>query len=119
MAQNKEKKKLLLFDKIIIFSLILLGLLVVLAFLVHNAQTNYQTFKENKNYFKTNPDLKVEDWMNPMSILRHFNISEADLFTALGIPKTESNLRTPLREICKKQKVDCNELIKRINSLIK
>ena len=119
MVRDKKKKELVLFDKIIIFSLILLGLFIVLAFLVHSAQGNYRTFKENKNYFKANPDLKIEDWMNPMTILRHFNISETDLFTALALPKTETNLRTPLSEICKKQKVDCNELIKRINSLIK
>lgn len=119
MVKDRKKKKLLLLEKIIIFTIILVALLIILGLLFHNASSNFRTFKENKNYFKNNPDLKVEDWMNPMTILRHFNISEEELFATLTIPNTEANFRTPLSETCRKQAIDCNELIKRVNSLIK
>jgi hypothetical protein len=116
---KKQKKELKIFDKIILYSVILIGLMLFLGLLIHNANSDYHNFRENKNYFKINSEYSVQDWMTPQTVLRHFPISEADLFNALSVTKTELNYRTPIKELCYKTKKDCSKVIEEINSLIK
>lgn len=116
---KKGKKELRLLDKIIIYLVILIALFALLGLFIRNANSDYSKFKDNKNYFKVNNDYEVQEWMNPQTILRHFPITENDLFNILNVSKTEQNLRTPLREICIKQKKDCNKVILDLNALLK
>jgi hypothetical protein len=106
-------------EEIIIYSLILIVLTTLIAVLIIHAFTNYLEFKENKNYFINNPNPKIDTWMTPDTILRHFNITEEDLFKELNIKEGESTLRTPLYKICIKQEINCFDLVEKLNNLIK
>jgi hypothetical protein len=113
------KKELKILDKIIVYSIVLIALLIFLGLLIQSANSDYHSFRQNKNYFKLNPEYKVQEWMNPQTILRHFNITEEQLFEILGVSNSETNFRTPLRDLCLKQKIDCDKVIEDVNLIIK
>jgi heme/copper-type cytochrome/quinol oxidase subunit 2 len=112
--KNKE-----VVENIIIYLIILIGLVVLVNVMLMNAKVDYNTFRDNKNYFGENSNPQIQSWMNPETIIRHFNITEIVLYNNLGIKPTEANSRTPLYQICKKNKVDCVNLINRLNNLTK
>ncbi len=116
---DKLKKKPKIIDRILVYSLILIALLVFLGLLIQNANSNYQAFKQNKNYFKVSPEYQVQDWMTPRTVLRHFNISEEQLINVLNISKSEKNFRTPIQDLCKRQRKNCVNVIEELNLLVK
>lgn len=104
-------------NEIIIYLVILAGTLLVMIILSQHALSNYHSFRGYQSYFKNNPSPQIEDWMTPYTIIRHFNISQADLFQELNISISRSSLATPLKQICQKEKIDCAKLIERLNNL--
>lgn len=116
---KKQKKELKILDKIIIYSIIFFAILAFLGLLIHSANSNYKNFRENKNYFKQALEYQIQDWMTPQTILRHFPISNTELFEALNITKTEANYRTPIKELCRKERKDCNKVLEDVNALLK
>ena len=112
--QKKDNSKNLL-----VYILILI-IIVLLAFiLLRYSFTHYSSFRGHQDYFKNNTSPKIESWMTPSTVLRHFNISESSLFNELNITKTTANLRTPIANLCTNQKQDCSLVINNLNSMVK
>lgn len=105
--------------KRIIFLTVLFVLILLFAvILISNAISNYYSFKSHQNEIHS-PNPKIEDWMSPGTILRHFNISPKYLFDTLNIPDSRTNLRKPLSQICAEQKINCTQLVDKLNNLAK
>jgi hypothetical protein len=112
--QTKNKS----INKILIYSIILI-LIVLFAFvLLRDSFNHYSSFQGHQEYIRNSPSLTIEPWMTPSTILRHFNISESILFNELNISKTNTNLRTPLVDLCKKQKINCPSIVNKLNTLV-
>jgi hypothetical protein len=119
MEKSKSKKKKRDIKSIIPYILILIAIILLALFLINHVFSYYNIYRNHQGYFKNNTSVQIESWMTPHTILRHFNISEEDLFKELNISNNNGNLRTPLEQICKKEQIDCPLLIGRLNSLLK
>jgi hypothetical protein len=115
----KKTKKSTKFKRGMIYFIILLAILLLLILLVRHESSSYRSWRGHQNYFKNNLSPKIETWMTPHTILRHFNISQNDLLQTLNVSDTISNLRTPLNQICIKNKMDCPLITDKLNNLVK
>ena len=103
---------------------IYLGIFIVIiiaaAFFIFSANNNYHSFRGHQVYFRnnTNGTIQIENWMTPQTIIRHFNITQNNLFEEIGITNSTTNLRTPLVTLCKSYNISCSTLIQRLNSQV-
>lgn len=104
--------------EIAVYVVILIVLIILALVFLFYAFSNYHSFRTHQNYFKSS-NVTIESWMTPHTILRHFNISESSLFSELGISNTTGNLRIPLSQICTEKKLNCTEVVDKLNSMVK
>lgn len=73
----------------------------------------YQVWEAHKTYF-TQPkeNRKIETWMTPNFIKRHYSLDIDSLF---GFSPGFWEERDPLDELCKRNKIDCDALVKKLN----
>lgn len=102
---------------VIIYLALLSIVIVIIILLILRASFNFHSFEQYKDYFKENKNPIISDWMTPHTILRHFNITEKVLFSEMNLTKNEELMRTPLYRTCTKKKIDCKELVKKLNEI--
>ena len=101
------------------FYVSLITALVLLIFLFSfRAYMHYTVLKSHREYFRQ-PNPEIQSWMTIHSVARHFNISESALFQEMNVSATMSNRRLTIEGICKKNNLDCNEMLIRLNLLKK
>jgi len=73
----------------------------------------YQIWETHKAYFEqAKENRKIETWMTPNFIKRHYSL---DIKSLLGFSPSFWEERNPLDELCKRKKIDCNALVKKLN----
>ena len=104
----KRTRKLFLLLFIFVLILVLIG---VFSFKTYNKYTNWNS---HKDYFKQDKSkIKVEDWMSIRLIESKFNI---DFENKSGVELNFYEKKDSIETICIEKKLDCEEIIKNINS---
>lgn len=102
-------------NKVLYIFLILVLVLLIFLF-SFRAYSHYNIFKSHKGYFKQlNPN--IESWMTVHLIIKRFNIPQDVILKELKVTNTISNQRSTIDSICKKNHLNCTEVINRLNSL--
>lgn len=105
-------------SKLVFYVALLVAFMLAIFVLAHSAINDFNSFRTHQNYFRNNHP-QIESWMTPNSVLRHFNVSESDLFRELNVTNSSKNLVTPISKICTTKKIDCQLLLERLNNLVK
>ncbi len=96
-----------------------IALIVVLLAIAKYATSSwrkYQVWQDHKAYFEQAPEnRKIETWMTPNFVKRHYKL---DLDSLLSISPSFWEERKPLSELCTSHKLDCDELLTKLNSHI-
>jgi len=100
----------------IIFAVVILALVLLVFFFSFRAYKHYTALKSHENYFKQ-PNPEIEPWMTTHLIIRKFNISEEALFKELKVNDTRANQRQTIYNICKKNHLNCTEVVSELNRL--
>ncbi len=113
--KNAVKQKELL----IIFLIILICLIFLVAFFAFDSYKDYSSFRIYKNYLKNNSSIEIQSWMTPYTVLRHFNITQEDLFKTLNTTNSTLNFRKQISSICSEKKENCTLIVEELNSKVK
>ena len=110
----------------IFYLLIIAILLILMAILLIRTHNNYNTLKSHRDYLRQ-PNPSIQDWMTIYTIERHFNISSVVIDRELRmngsilmnkLPNESISLdRLPLKTLCKRNHLNCTEVIERLNSM--
>ena len=92
--------------------------LIVVVLLIAKFATSgwrkYQIWETHKTYFQqAKQDRKIEAWMTPNFIKRHYAL---DLVSLLGFSPSFWEERKPLDELCKSHKLNCISLVEKLNN---
>jgi hypothetical protein len=97
------------------FVVILLCFLFLFLFLhITNFIENKKNFDKIK-YFSEGEG-NIENWMSPNLISKNFNIKKKEIDTLFDKELSKKDTRLPLKDICSKSKVDCEDIVKELNS---
>jgi hypothetical protein len=109
--------------------LILAGIIIfaLIIFFTIRAYNHYTELENHKNYFRQ-PNATIQDWMTIRSIVRHYNLTESEIYTELnvspnvfvrelGIDNSTLVDRITIQTICVKKHLDCNVVLNRLNSI--
>lgn len=107
-----EKKKLII---------ILLIILIIILFTIKiiSFHDNHKHYREYREIYLTNNFTEIEDWMTIKTIEREFDIDDKDIEKELGDKLSLKEKRKTLKEICEKEKFDCNNVTSNLNKKIK
>ena len=73
----------------------------------------YQVWEAHKSYFEqAQKDRKIETWMTPNFIKRHYSL---DLASLLGFSPSFWEERKPLDELCQSHQIGCSTLLENLN----
>jgi len=111
---KKSNKKI---DKksILYIVLILVLILFIILFLIRVHQ-HYSIFKNHEKYFEqANP--KIESWMTVNVLIKYFNISTDSLTKELKIKNNFQYQRLTIDRICRKNHLNCTEVVNNFNLL--
>ena len=98
---------------ILIAGLILL--ILILIFLVFNFTKKIGHLEEYNEYFRQpKENQQVQAWMTFHQVGREYHI---DIKKVLGRDRRFSDMKMPISEYCTKEKIDCPDLIRRLNIL--
>ena len=93
-----------------------IALIIVVLFIAKYATSSwrkYQIWETHKTYFEqAKEDRKIETWMTPNFIKRHYSL---DLVSLLGFIPSFWEERKPLDELCQSHQIDCTSLLKNLN----
>lgn len=99
-----------------LYTFLILVLILLIFFFSFRAYNHYTVFKIHKGYFKQlNPN--IESWMTVHLIIKRFNIAQDVIFKELNVTNTISNQRSSIDSICKKNHLNCTQVINRLNKL--
>lgn len=110
---KKVKKSKILFYFVILFFVLLI------LFLAYHTFINYHSWREHRNYFKNNPQPKIESWMTINMISNRFNITSVEILKEIGINKTQVNRHMALDRLCSEYKQNCIDVVNRLNTIFK
>ena len=80
----------------------------------YKAHLDYKEWKTNRDYLLTeSPEIK--DWMTINIISRRFNINESEIYTTLNLTNKRLNKQITIKQICRYQKLDCEQVIRNLN----
>lgn len=110
----KKAKRNRLFRIILIAAVLALVLLIL--FFSFRAYKHYTTLRSHENYFRQ-PNLEIAPWMTTHFVISRFNIPKEVLFQKLGVNDTRTNQIATIDSICKKNHLNCTEVLGELNSL--
>jgi hypothetical protein len=98
---------------------IILIAIVTLLILFFAVQTysHYKNFRGHQAYLHQ-PTLGIEPWMTVHGASLRFNVSENLIFKELNVTDAITNQRLTIGDICKKNNLNCTEVLDNLNSLI-
>jgi len=122
---HKDKKKNWQITIPVIIGIIIFALII---FFAVRTYAHYVELENHKNYFKQ-PNASIQDWMTIRSIVKHYNITESEIYTELnvspnifiretGIDNSTLVDRTTIQTICTKKHLDCNAVLGRLNGIV-
>jgi hypothetical protein len=104
--------------------LLLVGVVVVLAVLLvlvilssFRSYQRYETLRAHRAYLRE-PNATVQPWMTMQTVARRFNVSQEAVCGAFGLNRSCSS-RSPLSAICQQQRLNCTDVISKLDSLRK
>jgi len=120
-----QSKKLKWLSIILILAGIIIFVLII-AFAVR-ARNHFIELRDHQNYFRES-NATIQDWMTIRSVVRHYNLSESEIYTELnvspgrfidelGVDNSTVVDRMTIQSICFKKHLDCNAVINRLNSI--
>jgi len=119
MGKDKNSKKITISRFLYIFLIILIIVLVIIIiFFILRTYRQYEMFKSHENYFKQS-NIQIQPWMNIRIIERRFNITQDDLSKELNINTSKISQRSTIDSICKKNHLNCTDVVNVLNSLQK
>jgi hypothetical protein len=95
--------------------LILILVFFIILFLIRIHQ-HYTMFRNHEKYFKQ-PNPQIESWMTVDTLIRYFHISPDYLAKELKVNNTFLNQRLTIDSICKKNHLNCTEVVSNLNLL--
>jgi len=98
-----------------IYVVIILLIVALLFSALFRAHENYLRYKENKDYL-SQPNKKIQGWMNIKIISANFNLSSQEIFKEMGVDETKINPHISLDRFCKEYNQNCTLLIERLNN---
>lgn len=104
--------------KLIILVLITL-IIILLTIKIISFHDNHKHYKEYRETYLTNNFTEIEDWMTIKTIEREFDIDYKDIEQELGDKLSLKEKRKTLKEVCEKEKIDCNNITSNLNKKIK
>ena len=119
MEKRKNSNKIQV-NKFLYLSMIIviIILIVLIVFFALRTIRQYSVLRNHENYFKEN-NLEIEPWMNIHLIEKRFNITQDNLSGELKINSSRIDQRQTLDSICKKNHLNCTEVVNDLNNLIK
>ncbi|MFA5855982.1 MAG: hypothetical protein WC867_01385 [Candidatus Pacearchaeota archaeon] len=93
-------------------------LLILMVFFIFRAYIHFTNFKDHKNDLK-NPEPKIEEWMNVHQAINRFNLPEDKVLEELKLKKTIQYQKLTIDQACKKNHLNCTEIIEKLNNLKK
>jgi len=121
---NKNNKMTWQIGLIILAGIIIFFLMIFFAI---RAYDHYTELESHRTYFNE-PNASIQDWMTIRSIVRHYNLTEDEIYkelnvspgtfvSELGIDNSTLVDRTTIQTICFKKHLDCNAVMDRLNSI--
>ena len=93
-----------------------IALIIVVLFIAKYATSSwrkYQIWETHKTYFEqAKEDRKIETWMTPNFIKRHYAL---DLASLLGFSPSFWEERKPLDELCSIHQINCATVVEKLN----
>jgi hypothetical protein len=103
-------------SKRIIYTLLLISMIILIIVIIRDASLDYRSFRGHQKYLK-NESIQIEEWMTPWTVLRHFTVQTEDVLKELRINETRTNLQTPILDICRREKLNCSQVIINLNKM--
>ena len=91
-------------------------LFILLCFFVIRAYVNYNEFKEHHELIEQG-NYPIEEWMTINTIAKNINVSNEEILLVLNESPIIFNEKLTLGQICKKQKLDCEDVIANLYNL--
>ena len=119
MEKHKHSNKITISRFWYIFMIVVIVVLAILI-IVFCLRTyrGYLTFKSHESYFK-HQNIGIEPWMNVHVIEKRFNITQVDLSKELNINVSKISQTSTLDSLCKKNNLNCTEVVNELNNLVK
>ena len=119
MGKSKESKKVTISRFLYIFLIVvIIVLIIIIALFIARTFTQYHTFKNHENYFKQ-PNVEIQPWMNIEIIENRFNITQESLSKELDINASKISPKSTLDSICRKNHLNCNDVVNELNNIKK
>ncbi len=123
-GNNALKREKLLRVVLACVCVVLLCLVIIFVSLTYH---QYVALKNHRDYFKQS-NLSIQDWMTVRSVVRHYNLSEKEiyaelnvspsvLYRELGIDNSTAVDRLTIKMLCVRKHVNCTVVVNRLNSI--
>jgi hypothetical protein len=100
----------------VVFGIIITFLLIALLAVAMHTQNQYRTYQSHRVYLR-NPNADIQPWMTVPTVVRHFNVSESIVYKELQMNRTFYDSRSTLDTICRKSRLNCTDVIRKLNAL--
>jgi hypothetical protein len=98
----------------ILYAILIIVLVLVIFFFLFRFYQHYTQFRNHQKYFRQ-PNPLIESWMPVDVVIRDFRVPPEVLFNELKINNTFSNQKLTLDNICKKNNLNCTEVVNNLN----
>ena len=102
--------------KLKIYVFILIILLIVATFYSLKFYEDYMHAKEYRKIIKNESSFDTKDWMTVPMIIKHRNISQQFVCDEFNLTYPCLNSQSTVKELCKKNNLNCSNVINEINT---
>jgi hypothetical protein len=102
--------------RVIFWSLLILILVLLTVMFAARTIQKYETWKQHKDYLKSG-NKTIQDWMTVNLIMNRSGIPKELIYKELGINSSFTNDRKHLIKICQENKINCTQVISRLNNI--
>lgn len=107
------KKKYDIYFLLKLFAII--AIITIIVFKFNTLNHNSESHKLAREYFKEKENKSIQLWMTPQIITKEFGIKPDELEVYLGIKMNRERSTSTLETICRKEDLNCEELIATLN----
>ena len=69
------------------------------------------------NYFNSDEDISIQEWMHPRLIEKEFNLSKEEINSILNTTLHPKDTSKSLSLICREKKYNCDKIISQLNTI--
>ena len=93
-------------------------MVAIIVFFILRTYKQYEMFKNHENFFRQNRP-PIESWMTVELLIDRFHIPPEIVLDELHINYTVSTQRSTIDSICKKNNLNCTEVVNDLNNIQK